>query len=185
MRAHRRREIWKSRGRMSGLLRDSFGTLSSVSAGLMISKLVTFSRYWHDFLFFLTLRLEVVRKKYITELSIYENLACCSVGIYAYSSLFSHPVYTAFDFILSSYLFSSPPKIFFCPIFCSDFESTGYTRPRPIPVSKYFDNITHAQICNHLEVEMNMAAASWMNFERLLVILSPISSRCVGHKYVP
>lgn len=56
--------------------------------------------------------------------------------------------------------FHPPPKIFFCPIFCSDFESTGYTRPRPIPVSKYFDNVTHAQICNHLEVEMNMAAAS-------------------------
>lgn len=56
--------------------------------------------------------------------------------------------------------FHPPQKFFFCPIFCSDFESTGYTRPRPIPVSKYFDNVTHAQICNHLEVEMNMAAAS-------------------------
>lgn len=57
-------------------------------------------------------------KKYITELSINENLACCSVGIYAYSSLFSHPVYTAFDFKLSSYLFSSPlPKFFFVQFF--------------------------------------------------------------------
>lgn len=25
--------------------------------------------------------------------------------------------------------------------------------PRPFPVGKYFDNVTHAQTCNHLEVE--------------------------------
>lgn len=25
--------------------------------------------------------------------------------------------------------------------------------PRPVPLGKYFDNVTHAQTCNHLEVE--------------------------------
>lgn len=183
MRAHRRREIWKSRGTMSGLLRDSFGTLSSVSAGLMISKLVTFSRYWHDFLFFFnTTSRSRPKKIHYRVIYLWKSclLLCWNICIFVF--IFSSCVYSIWLYIIKLSFFIHP-KIFFCPIFCSDFESTGYTRP--IPVSKYFDNVTHAQICNHLEVEMNMAAASWMNFERLLVILSPISSRCVGHKYVP
>lgn len=184
MRAHRRREIWKSRGTMSGLLRDSFGTLSSVSVGLVISKLVTFFMLLTWFLIFFNTTSRS-RPEKIHYRVIYQwkscLLLCWNICIFVF--IFSSCVYSIWLQIIKLSFFIPPKIYFFCPIFCSDFESTGYTRP--IPVSKYFDNVTHAQICNHLEVEMNMAAASWMNFERLLVILSPISSRCVGHKYVP
>ena len=78
---------------------------------------------------------------------------------------------------------------FFCVFTAKDWESTGqvvnFLMKSP-PQSLMVNILTIWHMRKVASIwRWNMAAASWMNLERLYAILSPISSRCVGHKYVP